>query len=371
MTAKTGRQPELAADSGTRKIRVVHYLNQFFAGIGGEEHASEPPGRKAGAVGPGIALQQQLAGKAEVVGTVFCGDNYVSEHGDEAVTAIVSHIAEFRPDLVVAGPAFAAGRYGLACGRIGSAVVEQLNVAVVTGMHVENPAVAMYRRDVYIVPTGENAAHMRDAIQRVVAVALKLADAQRNGSTSTLTPSEAGYLPRGLRFNRMATEPAATRAVDKLIRSLSGEEVDTEWPGPEYDRVVPPPPVNDLSRATLMLVTTSGIVPKGNPDRIESTYATKWAKYDLTGVTALTADKWQTYHGGYDTRHINADPNRALPVDVLRELESAGVFAHLVNFYYVSVGSGQSTTNAKKFAREIIRDLRDSTKVDGIILVAT
>ena len=34
--------------------RVVHYLNQFFAGVGSEEQADLPPGRKEGAVGPGL-----------------------------------------------------------------------------------------------------------------------------------------------------------------------------------------------------------------------------------------------------------------------------------------------------------------------------
>ena len=38
-------------------MRIVHYLNQFFAGIGGEDRAETPPGARAGAVGPGLALQ--------------------------------------------------------------------------------------------------------------------------------------------------------------------------------------------------------------------------------------------------------------------------------------------------------------------------
>ena len=35
------------------KIRVVHYLNQFFAQIGGEEKADIGPGFKEGPIGPG------------------------------------------------------------------------------------------------------------------------------------------------------------------------------------------------------------------------------------------------------------------------------------------------------------------------------
>ena len=34
-------------------MKVVHYLNQFFAGIGGEEQADSPPEVRPGALGPG------------------------------------------------------------------------------------------------------------------------------------------------------------------------------------------------------------------------------------------------------------------------------------------------------------------------------
>ena len=36
---------------------VVHYLNQFFAGLGGEEAAGLAPRRIGGAVGPGRGLE--------------------------------------------------------------------------------------------------------------------------------------------------------------------------------------------------------------------------------------------------------------------------------------------------------------------------
>ena len=62
------------------KIRVVHYLNQFFAQIGGEDKADVGLGFKDGPVGPGRALQQALGDNGEIVATVYCGDNYFAEH---------------------------------------------------------------------------------------------------------------------------------------------------------------------------------------------------------------------------------------------------------------------------------------------------
>ena len=66
-------------------IRVVHYLNQFFVGLGAEAHAGTGPGKKGGVVGPGIALQQALGECAQVVATVYCGDNYANERADAIV----------------------------------------------------------------------------------------------------------------------------------------------------------------------------------------------------------------------------------------------------------------------------------------------
>ncbi|NCC97707.1 MAG: glycine/betaine/sarcosine/D-proline family reductase selenoprotein B, partial [Synergistales bacterium] len=63
-------------------FRIVHYINQFYAGIGGEDKAHIGPESRPGVVGPGMALDGALGEGAEVVGTVICGDSYYGEHMD-------------------------------------------------------------------------------------------------------------------------------------------------------------------------------------------------------------------------------------------------------------------------------------------------
>ena len=41
-------------------FKVVHYINQFFANIGGEEMAHVPPEKRDGFVGPGMAFNPCL-----------------------------------------------------------------------------------------------------------------------------------------------------------------------------------------------------------------------------------------------------------------------------------------------------------------------
>ena len=73
---------------------------------------------------------------------------------------------------------------------------------------------------------------------------------------------------------------------------------------------------------------------------IESSSASHYGEYDITGWDALTAEGWQTAHGGYDPVYANADPNRVLPVDVLRQMEKEGKIGKLHNKFYTTVGNG-------------------------------
>jgi betaine reductase len=126
-------------------IRIVHILNQFFAGIGGEEKADIAVAVADGTVAAARGLQAQLAAGGQVAATIYFGDNYFHEHKDEAIAAILAAVEQYRPDVVVAGPAFNAGRYGLACVEICQAVSERLGLRCVTGMEPENPGVSVYR----------------------------------------------------------------------------------------------------------------------------------------------------------------------------------------------------------------------------------
>ena len=65
--------------------RIVHYINQFFAGIGGEEKADIAPEIRKGALGPGLALQKELGDDYEIVATVICGDNYFGSNIEKGV----------------------------------------------------------------------------------------------------------------------------------------------------------------------------------------------------------------------------------------------------------------------------------------------
>src|SRR2546425_6831899 len=95
-------------------LRVVHYVNQFFGGIGGEDQAHVGVTAKAGPVGPGRALETALGDGARVEATLIGGGNFVSERGEGAPRAITPQLHRIKPAVLLAGPAVGLGRYGLA-----------------------------------------------------------------------------------------------------------------------------------------------------------------------------------------------------------------------------------------------------------------
>ena len=211
------------------KIRVVHYLNQFFAQIGAEEKGDAGPGVKEGPIGPGRALQQALGENGEVVASIFCGDNYFAENQDEAIDALLRFAAEHKPDLLIAGPAFESGRYGVACGAICHAAQQKLRIAAVAGMDEDNVGAGLYRKSIYIVNSGPTIARMVPTIQRMATLGLKLAQNQPIGK-----PDEEGYLVRGIKRNEFAAKPPAERAVDMLLAKLRGDEFHSEIAPPQF-----------------------------------------------------------------------------------------------------------------------------------------
>ena len=339
-------------------MRVVHYLNQFFAGLGGEEAAVTPPARLSGAVGPGRGLAAALV-DAEIVATLACGDGYFGEHEEQALPRLLELLEAEEADVVVCGPAFGSGRYGYACARLAAASP----IPALAAMHEENPGVGAAEGRAPIVPTAVNVAGMRDALPRMARLAEALASGRELGP-----PAEEGYLPRGFRRNVAAEQPGAERAIDLLLAKLAGETRSEVAAG--FDRVQPPEPVADLGQALVALVTEAGCVPQGNPDRLPTIRAQGWLRYPLDGERGLEAGRYESVHGGFDVTLANEDPNRLVPLDAARELESEGRIGRVHDAFYTTTGNGTPVAAATRFGREIAAELTDAG-VQAVLLSGT
>ncbi len=329
-------------------MRVVHYLNQFFGGIGGEDAAGAEPQIKPGAVGPGRQLQARLGERFEIVATAICGDNAFADDPAGIAERLIALIAPYRPQLVIAGPSFNAGRYGQGCGQLCAVVQEKLEIPALTGMYEENPAVEQFRDRVLIARTAGTARHMGEALYSIAALAARLA----RGET-IVQPAEAGCFARGLKRTVFRDDDAAKRAVDMLMRKIAGQPFVSEISVPKFDRVTPARMAASLANATVALVTDGGLVAKGNPERMPTGYTDRMTAISVTGRRQFATDDVEVHHFGYNTQFVSDDANRLVPLDVMRDLEREGVIGKLSETVYSTAGAGMSLANARKVGREI------------------
>ena len=155
-----------------------------------------------------------------------------------------------------------------------------------------------------------------------------------------------------------------------LYAKTTGEPYQSELPAPTFAPVPAPAPVANLSKAKIAIVTDGGLVPKGNPDKIAHYAATNWGAYDIEASDDLKGDDYEVAHRGYDTRYVEDDPNRLVPVDVLRELEAQNVVGELHNKFYSTSGLVNPLANSRRLGKEIAQALKEAG-VDAVILTST
>lgn len=347
-------------------MKAIHYINQFFGQVGGEDSADCKPIFHDGLVGCSNMLNSMMP-HIDLTNTFVVGDNYVTNHTDEALSEIFTWLDTKEFDIFFAGPAFMAGRYGVGCGLVCKAVAERYNVPAITSMNEENPGVEEYRRSCFIFKGGRKATFMKDDLDLMAKYAEKIATGE-----TLLTAKEEGYFPRGIRSEIPAPNGlmAADRVIDMLLKKIAGEPFETELVIPKMDKIPPAHAVKDLSKCTIALVSSSGVVPIDNPDRIQSASAQKWGKYNIAGKNNLPASEYKTIHAGFDPEAMCKVPDRGIPVDAMRVYEKEGKFAKLHDYFYTTVGTGTTQNYAAKFGREIAADLIQAN-VDAVILTAT
>lgn len=344
--------------------KVLFYTNQFFGQIGGESEAYFKPQIYEGARGAANSFVPQLREIAEISATIVCGDNFYAENMETCQTFVKEQIRSIKPDLIIAGPAFNAGRFGIACGDV-CKTAKSLGVEAITGLYEENPAVEMFRKECYILKVGKSAAGIRKAVPLMGGFAKKLLTGQRIGF-----PDEEQYYPRGQRVNYFSSSLGSERAVEMLIAKIKGLPFETELPISSYQRVEPAKPIKDLSKAKIAFCTSGGIVPVGNPDHLVSAAAKFWKAYPVGEASRLVSGEWECVHAGYDPVYINEDPNRVVPYDALYRMQQEAKVGSIHPFLVTTTGNSTSVLDATRMGNEIAEYL-SAAAVDGVILTST
>jgi glycine reductase len=348
-------------------VKILHYLNQFFGGVGGEEKAGQELLLTSGAIGAGVVIRDALAQYDVEYATIICGDNYFHEQEAGALAAIHELAANFKPDVFLAGPAFNAGRYGLACAKACSWIRDNWRIPAITAMHGDNPGTKEIGRHLFVIQTGASAASMQECLKRYS----NLVETLLTDDQAAIENFRAEYcldIPR--RFTASSGRPDYVRAVDLVLAKLDNQPYESEIPRVESAQHAIPNMDVSLKNATVALVTEGGLVPQGNPDRLESTRGSKYLKYSIMGRADFKRGEFQAMHTGYDTSAVDQDPDRIVPLDAMRGLENSRRFKKLHDYYFVTTGTGALPSKMEDLGKGIAEDLARAG-VNAVILTAT
>jgi glycine reductase len=232
-------------------------------------------------------------------------------------------------------------------------------------MYPDNAAIITYRRELLAVPTGLDPSQMQAILARMAALGLKLVRGDVLGPAT-----EEGYIPRGIRRLVMKDKVGYERALEMLKARVEGRAFVSEILVQQYDRVPPAPPIRDLSSATLAILVSTGIVPRGNPDALPGARALHAGRYSIAGLDRLEVAGWESAHGGFNTRILNTqNPNYALPLPTLRHYEAEGVIKGIYPYFFSTVGNQTAVEPAREIGRRIARELK-AAGVTGALQVS-
>ena len=298
------------------------------------------------------------------MGQLLRGDNYYNEEIDTSTNVVIEALEKFEPDLLIAGPAFNAGRYGVACSEV-CFLANSRGIPSVTSMFHENPGTLTHKKEIFIIPSSEGVGGMSKAIGGMVKLGTKLYLKDEIGPAST-----EGYLPRGIRKAGKRTSIGADRAVEMLISKVNGEDFETELPIELPEKITPASPLENLSSSKIGLITSGGLVPIGNPDKLPGGPSQTWFKYNISKLNSMNEGEWESVHVGFFTDITNKNPNYVLPLNIVREFEKNGKIGSIHTEYFSTSGRGTPVADSKRMGREMAHDLK-AANVDAVIMVAT
>jgi betaine reductase len=351
------------------KVRIMHYLNQFFAGMGGEDKIDAPLEFKEEVLGPGRLLQSLLQDSAEIVVTACCGDNYFAYNTDKVLNKILNVARDHKVDIVVAGPAFAAGRYGFACSEVCQYLSASEEISGVTGMYTENPGVDGYKqyknKKVFLIPTSDAVKDMQEVLANMAQLLIKLASGAVIGSAS-----EEGYFPRGIRVDKDAEKIGADRAIEMLLDKMAGRPFETEVPYEGFEEYSIPAPITDMENATIAIASTTGLTTAGNPYNFKMARNTQFQKYDVGKSTSMKESKWDVIHAGYGATFMIENPDSGAPLDALRVLEKDRVIGKISPNFYGTTGVEGAISEMEAIGRGMAEEMK-AEGVNGVLMVST
>lgn len=129
-------------------MNVVLIFDQGLAGAGGKSNPNVELIAKRGGIGSYLMMEPHFkAIDANVLATLYCGNQYFINHQEEVIQKMVAMITKLNPDYIVCGPCFDFADFSLMSAMITQRVVTTTKYPACAMMSQENESVIQAYKD--------------------------------------------------------------------------------------------------------------------------------------------------------------------------------------------------------------------------------
>ncbi|MCI5774039.1 MAG: glycine/betaine/sarcosine/D-proline family reductase selenoprotein B [Erysipelotrichaceae bacterium] len=129
-------------------MKIVLVFDQGLAGAGGKSNPNVGLNAAKGGIGSALMMESHFKEiGAEVVATLYCGNEYFLNNQEEVVTKMTAMCKKLNPDFVVCGPCFNFPDYAKMAAMISANILSKTTVKSCAMMSKENAGVIEEYKD--------------------------------------------------------------------------------------------------------------------------------------------------------------------------------------------------------------------------------
>ncbi len=129
-------------------MKIVLIFDQGLAGAGGKSNPNVGLNAVKGGVGTALMMESHFKEiGADVIATLYCGNEYFLNHQDEVVTKMTAMCKKLNPDFVVCGPCFNFPDYAKMAAMISANILTKTELKSCAMMSKENASVIEEYKD--------------------------------------------------------------------------------------------------------------------------------------------------------------------------------------------------------------------------------
>ncbi|MFV0479040.1 MAG: GrdB-related putative oxidoreductase [Anaerorhabdus sp.] len=120
-------------------MKILLVFDQGLAGAGGKSNPNIELTAVKGGVGSALMLEPHLAKKnIEILATLYCGNQYFTEHQDEVVNKMSAMAKKLNPDYVVCGPCFDFKEFAKMSAMVATSIANKTEIKACAMMAEQN-----------------------------------------------------------------------------------------------------------------------------------------------------------------------------------------------------------------------------------------